>query len=119
MINSLTSDHSSFMGKLKKRRQILTELHKSWQNAELGKCFQQIGDARDPILTFEVAQASFGANKHITFLNYELIAKLVPLLQDLIGQKLEMHILVGLKSMFNILQHFYQQIVQLKTTRVS
>jgi hypothetical protein len=80
----------------------------------MDKALSQLNSNNDTTITMDVFKATFAKNKRIEMLNFSMIKKAMQLTQNLLDSKYETHNQCGLKTAFNILKAFQQQIISTK-----
>ena len=65
----------------------------------------------DVCVVMDVLNNTFAKNIRVEMLNYENVTQLLPHTMQLVNSKYETHIMAGLKSTQNILNHFAPQII--------
>jgi len=73
----------------------------------------------DHSILMDFLNTTFADNQKIESLTYENIAQVIPHALILINSKYETHVLAGLKTCYNILKHWGNEIIKIKTVPVS
>ncbi len=73
----------------------------------------------DHSIMMDFLNTTFADNQKIESLTYETIAQVIPHALILINSKYETHVLAGLKACYNILKHWGNEIIKIKTVPVS
>ena len=74
---------------------------------------------KDPSVVMDLLNYTFAENQKIESLNYDNILQILPHASNLINGKYETHILAGLKTSYNIIKFWGQEMIKIKTVRVS
>lgn len=117
-IDDISAQHATLIGVIQRRSSSVKAVLHYWQNGSVTSALNALHMMNDVCVANDVLNSTFVKNLRIETLNYENITQLLPQTMQLVNSKYETHILSGLRSTLNILNHFAPQIIQLKTVAV-
>lgn len=119
IINEVMEQHSTLIGVVNRRINSIKVIQSWWGKGNITSAINALNMMNDTSIVMDVLNNTFADNQKVDALNYENIAQIIPHAMNLANSKYETHILAGLKCTLNILKHFGQQMIQIKTVPVS
>jgi len=118
IINEIMEQHTTLVGVIQRRRSSIQVILNYCNKGQIANAINGLTMMNDTTVVMDTLNNTFAKDFHVSGLNYEIIANLIPLASTLVHSKYEAHILAGLKTIFNILKTHGQPMRAMKTVAV-
>jgi hypothetical protein len=107
------------MSVMQRRMDMVKVIMNWWNKGNITSAINAMSMQNETTITMDVLNATFAKDQRLDLLNYENIAAIMPHATHLVNSRYESHVLCGLRTAMNILKHFGEPMIQIKTTPVA
>lgn len=118
-MNEVMAQHSVMVSVMQRRLDQIKVIMNWWAKGNITSAINALSMQNDLSVAMDVLNATFAKNQRIDLLNYDNITAILPHAINLVNSKYETHILCGLRTSYNILKHFSEPMISIKTTPVA
>ena len=118
IINEVGQHHTTLIGVISRRAESVKAIVSWWNKGQVGTAINSLNMQNDLSLSMDVLSFTLAQNTRVNSLVLDNVTAVMPQIIALTNSKYETHLMAGLMSALNLLRHFAQGMIDLKTAPV-